>query len=209
MPATYPTESDLERYLIATGIVNSAPQSPFTFLDLNQLVLAAKNNFEGRIGRTILATTQTRIYDPPSFPRVMLPLVDDLAQMTSLSVTGVVKILNADYFLRPENADVQQKPFNLVEFAVPIYGPRKCISITGFWGYSLAIPDGPHQSILARAAYLAQPQLAAAVSRGLVSWKEDDVSETYGTDPLGFLRDQWDQLYEGGVEKFRKVTVYL
>ena len=209
MPLTYPTETDLERYLIGTGIVNTTPQAPFTFMDLNEFVQAAKSNFEGRVGRAVLAVSQTRTYDPPMFPRTKLPLVDDLAQLTSLSITGVAKVLNTDFFLLPENADMLSKPFNLIDFAVPIYAGRKSISITGFWGYALVIPDGPWASILARAAMLAHPQLAAAVSRGFVSWKEDDVSETYGTDPLGFLRDQWEKIYEGGVEKFRKVTVYL
>ena len=209
MPLTYPNENDMERYLVGGGLVFPTPQSPLTFIDLRQHVLGAINNFEGRVGRTLLAASQTRTFDPPMFPRTKLPLVDDLAQMTSLSVAGTVKVLNVDYYLLPENADALGKPFNLVDFAVPIYGARKSVSITGLWGYATQIPDGPWNSILARAAYLAHPQIAAAVSKGLVSWKEDDVSETYGIDPLGFLRDQWEKIYEGGVEKFRKVTVYL
>jgi hypothetical protein len=210
MPATYPTASDLERFLIATGIVSTTPQSPFTFLDLAQSVQAAKTSFEGRIGRVILAgASSSRIYDPPMYPRPFLLLRAELAAFVSLTVNGVAKTLNTDFFMKPENADQVGRPWNAIEFTVPISGPRRSIVVTGQWGYGLTVSDQFWHAILCRAAYLCYPQLAAVYSKGLVSWKEDDTSENYGEVPFSYMQKQWDEVYEDAVKNNMNTTVYL
>jgi hypothetical protein len=210
MPATYPTASDLERFLIATGIVSTTPQSPFTFLDLAQSVQTAKTSFEGRIGRVILAgASLPRTYDPPQFPRPILLLRAELAAFTSLTVGGVVKNLNTDFFLKPENADQIGHPWNAIEFVVPVYAARRSIVVTGQWGYGLTVTDQFWDAILCRSAHICYPHLAAAYSKGLVSWKEDDTSENYGEVPFQYLQKQWDEVYEDTVSNNLNTTVYL
>lgn len=205
----YPTEGDLQQFLIATGLVANLPVAPFAFLDLQKNIDAARSSFEGRIGRPVLAVEGTRTFDPPAWPRRHLPVISDLALCETVTVNGAVNVLNQDYFLLPENNDEMGKPFNIIEFAVPIYGPRKCISVTGKWGYGVTIHERFWNAMLNRGAFLCYGQLAAGIAKGVVSWKNDDTSASYGEKPLEYLRAVWDCVYEDACTHGAKTTVFL
>lgn len=212
MPATYPTATDLTRYFNGAGLVDLSPAPTFNFMDLAQATLSARSNYEGRIGRTLLAVSATRTYDAPDYPRTLLPLKGDMAGSPSaVTVNSVAMVLNTDYYMLPTNADIENppRPFTRIDFAVNPTCPRRGIVVTGPWGYATTISDGAWNAILARAAYLCYPQLAQAITRGLSVWRDDVVTEQYGPSPLGYLRDQWEKQYEGGVERFLLTTAYF
>lgn len=204
-----PAGADLQIYLTGAGLIDATPQGSFAFIDTDQRVLSALSDVEAQTDRKLVAVSATRLFDPPVYPRRMLPLHADIVSVTTLTVSGVAKIQNTDFFLLPENADAEGKPFNMIELAtVPVAG-RKAIAITGPWGYGLTANDGAWNTVLARAAYLCYAEVAGALTRGLVVWKDDVTTEQYGPDPLGFLRTTWDRTFEGGCQRLKRIASYF
>jgi len=210
MPATNPTADDLQRYLAAAGLIDVSPASPFTFVDLAQRVASAQSDFEGRIGRTLLATLGSRTYDPPTttvLPQRLFLNADLAGNPTALSIGGIVKVLDADYFMGSENSDADGLPFQWIEFPNYVTAVRKSIVVTGYWGYALTIPDGAWAAMLARAAYLSHPELAAAITQGMIRFTDEGFGANFGREPMDWLRDQWDAIYEAGVARYRRLSV--
>jgi hypothetical protein len=114
----------------------------------------------------------------------MLRLDKGLVTLTSLAVTGVAFTQNSDFFLRALRSD---GPYELVEFARPIYGNVHDIVITGKWGFSATIPDAVWEAAMLYTAML----VTAAMREGLLGagtkFEEGDESVTYDAAALAKL----------------------
>lgn len=200
----YPTAADLQAFLEAAGLTT-------TGLDLATAVQAGRQRFERETGRRMLAVTQTRTFDPPTNPTGTLNLRADLVLASSVSVAGVA-LAATEYQFLPHNAVTDGQPFTMIRFQRRWYGPLEwsqlgTVSITGSWGFAAAIPDDAWTAMLQAAALDRLPQIGTALSEGLISWKEADVEERYGDNPLSGLSAEWKSGYAAAATRYRKVQV--
>jgi hypothetical protein len=219
--SAYPTMIDLGAWLQDAGFTAAAVAN----LDLETAAAAGIATFEQAVGRRMLATTQTREFDLPSHPRGILDLRADLASLTSVTVSGTAQVLNTDVRLREPNAADEGRPYWGLQFYRRFYPTSYPLAawgqvvVTGLWGYAATIPDDVWQAMLAAAGLSLFPYLAQEFSRGAITYKEQDVTEEYGKDPMGSFRDNWSlALYgppgPGGIQgcsgvvgRYRRVTM--
>ncbi len=220
MPASYPDGTALQDFLqpVADALRITLPAG----INYQSRIDSARQKFEGQIGRRILATTQTRSFDPPISPRLLLDLRTDLLSVSTLTVQGVAQVADTDYWLEPFDATQDGKPYRRVEFAVARWGYagspitaalRKCIVIAGLWGFSATVPDQGYDAILAQGAIDCYPELALAVSHGLQMKREGDVEAMYargkGNGPLVEEMTAWQGRVADGVNNLLCVEVGL
>lgn len=210
MAVAYPIAADLKSFLENAGLTVATALNTW----LGPAIVGAAADFEAETGRRMLAVTQTRYFDPPSDPRGLLRLEDDLSTFTSLAVGGIAQVLDTDFRLLPLNAVARGKPFDAVQFLVKRWVPLPAaawfgsIAIAGNWGMGSDIPDAVWLAVLAGGAVRMLPQLERALTGGLIRWTEPSgVSEEYGRDSLAALRESWNELYQSEVRRYRRVTV--
>lgn len=189
---TNPTGEDLKAFLepVMLAVGKSLPKQ----VNYQDRADAARLYIEGQIGRPILATTQTRRYDPPTNVRRTLELGADLLSVSSLTVEGITMVENTDFVLEPYNAAADGKPFRWIVFTTRCWPYRlmptqfRSVVITGTWGLSTAIQAQLWQACLCQGAINCYPELALAISKGLQMLKEGDVEQMYargkGNGPL-------------------------
>ena len=196
MPSSYPDYPqgpDLQGFLepVAAACRITLPTS----IDYQQRIDQARQTFEQQIGRVLLATSQTRRFDPPTNVRGIVDLRTDLVSVTSLTVQGAAKVEGTDYLLEPYNSAQDGKPYRWIEFLSGIYWRfplyvelRRSVVIVGMFGYALGVPTLGYDAILAQGAIDCYPDLALAISRGLQMKRQGDTEEMYargkGNGPL-------------------------
>lgn len=123
--------------------------------------------------------------------------------------TGTVLTANRDYWIRPQNADAQGKPFTYVEFAGTQYGNPSSIVIVGKWGFTNAIDGTVFRAILRGAA--AESADAGVLARfgGLKGFEEASVKESYSENPHGDLIVRLATSFEKAVTSpiYKKVVI--
>ncbi len=208
---TYPTGAALTTFLSASGLTT-------TSLDVDTAVLAGIADFERATGRKFYSATRTaRTFDPPTDMRAMLDLKWDLASDDAVAAVvvsyGVTKTANTDYRFQPRDAAGDGVPYNRLELRGRWLFPHDwddndAISITGTWAYSaIGIAPDAYRAMLAASALDLLPQIAYAFTKGLVTWSEAGVSESYGQDPFSGLRQVWMELVSKSTLRHRRVTV--
>lgn len=213
--AAYPTEQDLAEWLGAAGFSDALIDA----LDLETAVGAGIAAFEELTGRVMLAETGTRTFDLPYHPMGVIDLGEDLASASAVALAGTAQADGTGFRLLPLNAAARGRPYAQIQlprayFRVPTAaGAWGQVSVTGLWGYAATIPDDAWQAMLALAGLSLFPQIQHFIAGGMVGWKEADVSEQYGNDPLAGLRAGWQALAGGEtgaagvVARYRRVTV--
>mgnify|MGYP001577782326 FL=1 len=186
-------------------------------LDLATAVAAGIDAFERDTGRKFLATGDTtRNFDLPTNSRGMLDFKADLSALTSLAIQGTAYTLNTDFRLLAEDADEEGLPWTRVQFARRWIFPLewtnvRVIAIVGRWAYASSsgagMPEGAWTAMLYAGVLMRLPQIAARATRGVVSWGEADVNESYGQQPLGGLVQLWQAQLCAAVARYHKVTV--
>lgn len=89
-------------------------------------------------------------------------------------------------------------------------GDRRTIKVTGIEGFCSTLPDDVFQAILRHAAAESQPQLAIWVTAtdsqtpGLQSWREGDVQETYGDNPMSAQGLLWRKQADMTANRYRR-----
>jgi hypothetical protein len=204
--AAYPTDNDLAAWLLGQHVDATWTAD----IDLADAASDGVATFESAAGRRMLATTQTRVFDPPKPGRTILDLRYDLASFTSLTASGSAMVRNTDFWLLPENADLDGRPWSRIEFASgysPQLGARRCISVTGKWGFGVTIPGDAWHGMLAAGALHVLSAIRLAVTGGATKWQEADVQEWFGDDPLGFLEKHWQGIFDDAVRRYRRVAL--
>jgi len=209
--AAYPTPAELETSLLAAGL----SQELIDLLDLTTAALAGRQTFEGLTGRRMLATTQTREYDPCRVsPRGVLDLRADLVTATSVTYGTQAFTVGTDVRMAPLNAADDGRPYGWLEFGAWRfyrfsygYPLPTLITVVGSWGYGATIPENAWMAMLYEAALSLFPQITMFIAGGMVGWSEADMSEQYGQDPFGFYRRNL-QMVLGSVDVPGVVNIY-
>lgn len=206
----YPTSANVQRELTSRGMVEITPTAVQALLDYDAAAADGRRKVEGETGRRFLGVTQTRTFDYPCGSRT-LPLRQDLCALTSLVVGGTAKVLNTDFYLKPDDADLDELPWDRVEFnwpySVALINPRRAITIAGTWGYSALIPDDAWNAMLDAACMYLTPSLQTAITNGLVSWKMDNLEERYSDNPFAGAIKGWGDRLDKAISRYRRVTV--
>ena len=214
----YPTAAQVETFLSAAGV--TLPSG----WDTTSEIQAAIAEWEQLTGYSpFFATTQTRVFNPPGFGpnnywavrggQNVLKLDSPLISVSALSVSGVARTAGTDYYLGQPN----EARHWFIRFARAVTGLQDCISITGSWGYGANVPDNAFQAIKKKAAAaVVDAAISQALSLGLSSMKEDDVSEDYGglisaaakLTP-GQMIGSWNNDFHATAARFRRVDVFF
>lgn len=246
MPKTnLPTAADLQGRLAACGMISNPPTANQMLFILEDAVNTAYAQWELDTGyRPFIAATQTRKFTPPG-PSKGGPISDfgyaglgaissyggsnklflrtGLTVLTSLTIgvsptdTGTALTVNRDFFLRPENALLANRPYTEIVFEQNQRGIRDSIVIVGEWGFcpfvvgsttTWTIPDDAWSAILDAAMVEIGPQLSILVSGGLLEWKEADVSEKYGANPYQAQVEAASMRYQRAVNRYRLPGIF-
>ena len=210
--ATFPTGSDLQTFLISTGIVDNPPVAPMSSIDFNGKMEAVKKRLEDWTGYQpfeAAALDSTRTFNPWDIKDGTLDLRGGLAALTSLTISAAVQVLNTDFYLGPDHADVNGKPWtriDLVSTQATAGGARRSIAITGKWGYCLAtaVPEEVRNACLSFGAYLCAPQLALNISGGRAALTADDVKLQFGS-PLAGEAAAWKRTFKS-LHHYRRLS---
>jgi hypothetical protein len=201
----YPTESDLRTRLLSFSPVTAAFLAPINLADK---IARARRDMEQNTGRVFLAVTSARTYTP----RTSGPFLDlraDLAEFTSLSISGTPKTLNTDFELWPENADADGRPWTMIRFTnyfnLDLLS-RRTVVVTGKWGYSVAIPDDVWDAILDRGVDLCAPEISGAISGGLTSEQHGDEKWVYGNGALSAEFTRAGASFQSVVSTYKRVA---
>lgn len=109
----YITEAEIEEY---TGLTIGAGLSSF----IETIISASQGYIEKTTGRKFEAPTPdtavTRYYDGNGATKMA---IDDLRELTSLTVDDTLLTVNEDFYLYPLNATVDGKPYEWIELIQP------------------------------------------------------------------------------------------
>lgn len=215
MKTAYPTATNVEDFIEASGITASAAQ--ITFLD--EAALSGKQIIERRTGRTFLGdgTNTTRYYQPPTTRSGRLR-IEDLASISSVTyqpsgqTTATTWTANTDYWTEPDNYAARGEPITSLVLRQRWSQPlgtayRRSIAVTGQWGYSTlaaGFPEAVWLAMIAAGLVDVWELFAQSISGGMLSWKEADVQEDYGVEPLKRLQTSWTDRVDRAVRLYRR-----
>jgi hypothetical protein len=119
--------------------------------------------------------------------RLKLPLTGN---PTTVVAAGTTQVLDTDYYV------VRFKPggpIEALEFAKPLYGLPKSISVTGKWGYCLAadLPALVYEAILDRACGMVLRDTLAMLAQLGSEWSEAQAKEQYDAESMRKFMDMW------------------
>lgn len=179
--------------------------------------------------------SETRSFDPPVDSPILF-LSAGLLSLTRITVNvvggsaGVPLVAGRDFRLLPQNAPAQSKPSEIVEFLsggypagawqagfagigygfsplAGAYGQAGSVQITGEWGRVLAVPADAQQAVLRMGALLLAPEMAAAISKGLVERKAGDETERFAAGSVSALSTQmaaWEGVRERALARWTR-----
>lgn len=182
------------------------------------MLAAAIDMFSRATGyNPFLAGTQTRYFDPPGPLRspgmlgggFVLRLSNGLVSVSSLTIAGVSKTADTDFFLKPYNAPNDFKPYERIKFACAVYGQPKSIVITGAWGYGAAIPDDAWLGVLDLACAMCRPEVDMALTPGaVIKWNIRDKGETLSENATKAL-NEWVETANTAIRLFLRVASFV
>jgi hypothetical protein len=195
--STWPRPEDISGYFQWAG-VNLAFDD--TLLVVRALDGAARE-FERRTQyRPFLSDglTETRLFD--SAPNTYLDLRAGLLSVSSLTVNGQPYAQGTQFWLKPDNAPAEGKPFTAIDFSglrefgyAQLYSPlttlffpgfgHQSVAVTGVWGYCLQLPPDVWQAVMVKAAASVLRPYGVKRAGGMVRWEESGVSEQYASTP--------------------------
>lgn len=216
--SAWPINTDVNARIAAAGLT-----APSDTARTDVFIAAAVEWWNQQTGyNPFRGATGTRVFDPPGsisghFANPIgggsvLMLDNGIVTLTSLSINGVAKTLGTDFWMKPDNAAGEGRPWEMVKFAYPIFGTPQTISIVGVWGFcaAAAIPELAWQSVLdvAAGAYCV-PEIAQALAPGgMTGWKEDDVEEDY-TKPVAREFLKAFEMAKSVAEMYHRTAVYV
>lgn len=196
MSYVYPTESDLQAFLVSAGVVSSAPSGVAAYVDGAIAEWESMTGFRPFLGES---SDSTSYYDGP-YPSRFLDLLGGYVSITSLAIgitatdtTGTAQTANEDWF-----AKYQGQAITGVEFSGLVSGSRS-IKIVGKKGYSATLPADAYQAILQKAAADAFPYLTQGGDAKRI--KQGPVEYEFNESQIGL----WKKGFENAVRRHRRV----
>jgi hypothetical protein len=192
------TADELSAYLASLDGVNVPDE-----FDVEPFVGAATAEWERRTHYSPFLNSgddpSARLFDPPgpltSRPirggSRLLRLGCGLLSLTSLKVgmdnpaSATTLVSGTDFYLWPQEASYNSKPFTAVEFFAVQWGYPRSIEVTGDWGYcSDSIPYDAWLGHRDLAAGMTLERLRENYAAGPVQWEEKDTSERMSIEML-------------------------
>ncbi len=222
--SAYPSTGELAAFLVSLGLIDmmQAATLPLqTFLDASIQAWEEQTGWHPFVKDS---ADVARRFDPPGpnrrggawssrGGRWLLDLRAGLISVTSIvsgysasptnPQAGTALVAEEDYWLLPDEAPLEGKPYTEVEFGSAIWGGARSIRIVGRWGYTADIPGHIWQAILECGALMAQPGIVAQNVGGLLEWTEE-AHERYGEDPFGQFRKRWEMTLQTAVQLYQR-----
>jgi len=212
----FPGSVDVLRLISSTGIVDVTGNG-FRSIDLDSFVRSSVSEVQSRSGRIFIAVSATRSYDVPTGPHGIIDLGADLCSGGSaptILLNGVSQEVGTQVFLDPVNADVDGVPWVRIDIPVLCYAfgiyPRRCVSVSGLWGYSVSVPDDVWAGVVCHAAHLAVPTLQLMISQGVCELRTEEGVAAYldgGKSALTVADASWMSEFDGVCSRYRRVTI--
>lgn len=159
-----PTTSDL------TAILPSSITAPSTGLLQGYLDEAYEDIQDITGHRPFLgaAPATSRTFTPPRDGDRLLRLNTGLISLTSIVYLGETLVQNTDFYLLPENASANSKPYISIRFnrsltTVPVDTEAAPLTITGVWGYGTTLPQEVWEAIRCGAAWKLAQSMAGTL----------------------------------------------
>jgi len=198
-----PQGIELGVLLRSAGMIDANPTDTQQLHDFDAACNSAATRFGRVTGYTPFlanATDVLRKFDPPG-PTIdgtrygwrtrggqrILRLDNGLVSLTSVTTNvdpqnaGTVRVLGTDFFLRPTNAVAEGRPWQEIEFTVPVWGIQESIHILGKWGYGATVPDDAWDAMIYMAAGRIVPQISADLHSGMSQIKLGNDSFSFPT----------------------------
>jgi hypothetical protein len=138
---------------------------------------------------------------------VVTSIVTGYSASTTNPQAGTAQVAEDDYWLLPEEAPLQNRPYTQVEFAAARWGDPRSVRITGRWGFCSIVPEDAWQAVLQYGALLAASDLQTNLTLGMLEYTEAVVTERYGPTPLAKLVERWQDVWDQAVGRYVRVTV--
>ncbi len=123
---------------------------------------------------------------------------------------GTVLRRGVQYYLRPDNAPQQGRPFTYVDFLTPTLGVPQSIMITAVWGYTKALSADVWLAIRNYGASILAGQLNLVGSSGLTKFAADTITIQYapGSDPGSVMgvAAKWERDFLSCAFRKRRMT---
>lgn len=208
LPATYPTETELEDFLDAMGVTS-------TGFDLTNALAAAVALWERlTLYKPFLSDgSTTRYYSPCE--RGILTLdtgavsISAVRQNVTDSDAGDLLTVYQDYWPLPINASQLEKPYERIQFRAvpygatqqrPFSGEERQVSVTGVWGYAATCPIDVYEAILRAAAASILRAVNVSTTGGAERVKQETVEYTFssggsGNSGLAGIAAEWEKAF--------------
>lgn len=216
----WPTNTDIVAFLAANQIVMPDGSAISTTQVTAARVAAAVKRYEELTGWVPFeGVAQTRTFDPPGLmaghlatPRGgsrMLELGAGLLSVTSVANQNATLTLNQHYWLKRMSAD-QSKPYEAIEFLMPVIGLPQSITIVGVWGRMVAADDLSKEAVTKLAAAMVLSGVRESFAQiGDVEWKEADVSERGSIELYKTIGKTFEDEATAIAQLYKRVTVGL
>lgn len=206
-------------------------------MDADSIMLAAVSEFEYETDYVpFLAGSQdtTRSYDPSGPERrhsghvysvirggsKYLEIDGGLVSLTSVVTgitfddtgtpqTGITRVLNRDFTIRPENAPARNRPYEWIEFFFPMYGMANSIQITGKFGFCTTLPAQVWRAILDRGVAIVLNDTTPAVNNGVIRWQEADSAEAFAEMPFEKVIALIDRRWRKTIEQYKRMDMHI
>lgn len=217
MPAAYPTDAEIAAFLLSDGITVPAGYAVSGYAE------SASSEFEQETGYVPFLSSgvdSPRTFDPPGAAplpsgysatfggRRILLLRAGLLVLTSVVSNGAA-LPATQYRLLPLNSLVINRPYQVVEFLVPIWGPASSLVLTGHWGFSATVPDDVFQAILRIAAANILRDMGEANLLTPNKWVDGVSSESFDTDRYSNYGKAWHAYADRVISRYKRIDQWL
>lgn len=205
MPRVVPTAYDLERFLIASGMLALSPSVREKYLDLDLAVDAAYEDFQRdtKIKPFLAESTNSTKYYQANGPYVQIhpyTAITSIYDRGSFETTSESKTADTDFrFVYDEDT--------IIAVELNYYNAGQ-IGITGRRGWSDDLPANAFEAIQQKAGIRLQPKIAAAIHDGAIEWTEGDVRDKHGSmGAFSSTVTSWEKDYWEVVNRYKQTKV--
>jgi hypothetical protein len=125
---------------------------------------------------------------------------------------GAQIVQNIQYYLRPENAEYQNKPYTWIDFPYRISGIPLSVAVRAKWGHQIGVPNDVWRAILTHAVSELAPEISLQISGGQAQVRRGDEEIRYSqsrgdTGPFAQQTGFWDPRWEKIIGRYVRVVV--
>lgn len=186
--STLPTDSDIQAFVTNAGILLP---SGYSFAGIAALAYKVWEEATGRTPFLASGTPFSQSYDPPGGKpgnlsswnvyggSRTLPVMPGIVTVSSVTINGQAQVFGTNYRLLPLNANSKSRPYDIVEFLTPCYGPQSSVVIVADFGYFDTIDADAWFGIVKLGASLVAKDIREGIvsSPNLIQAGEDKIQQ--------------------------------